>query len=352
MLVDRLSVPIVLAPLAGGPSTPELTAAVSGAGGLGFLASGYLSPEQMRQSIERVRELTDAPFGVNVFVVAAAAAAAAPAAAGAYREYLERVSAWARRRGLQTGEPRFDDDGFEQKLELLCERPPAAVSFTFGCPPAATIDALKDAGAEVWVTVTTVSEAMQAVQAGAQTLVVQGAEAGGHRAAFDDADAEVVPVGLLALLALVRAQLDAPLVATGGIADAATVAAVLAAGARAAQVGTAFMLCPEAGTGEAQRRAMRWGRPTELTRAFTGKLARGIRNEFLIEHRGAPSAYPQIHHLTAPMRRQARERGDAEAINLWAGEAYALARELPAAELVAELAAGARSRSEAPLSNQ
>jgi nitronate monooxygenase len=171
--------------------------------------------------------------------------------------------------------------------------------------------------------------------------VVQGVEAGGHRGSFDDAAAGYV--GLLALLQLVGAASDLPLVATGGIASGRGIAAVLAAGAAAAQLGTAFMLTPEAATSRAHREALRGGRPTALTRAFTGRTARGIQNRFMREHQAdAPAGYPEVHHLTAPVRAAARERGDAEGFHLWAGEAYPLAREEPAGELVRRLADEAR----------
>ncbi|MDQ6746291.1 MAG: nitronate monooxygenase, partial [Actinomycetota bacterium] len=130
----------------------------------------------------------------------------------------------------------------------------------------------------------------------------------------------------------------------GGIATGAAVAAVLAAGARGAQLGTAFMLCPEAGTAPGHRAALASSRETTLTRAFTGRLARGIRNTFIDEHeRHAPIAYPELHHLTAPLRARARERGDAESVNLWAGQTHALALELPAAEVLSRLAEDARA---------
>jgi nitronate monooxygenase len=144
--------------------------------------------------------------------------------------------------------------------------------------------------------------------------------------------------GLLALLQLVRATAEIPLVATGGIATGDGLAAVLAAGARAAQLGTAFLLCPEAGTAAAHREAIASDRPAELTRAFTGRLARGVRNSFMAEHADAPAAYPEIHYATAPLRKQAREEGNMEMINLWAGEAHALARPVPAAEVVRDIA--------------
>ena len=170
---------------------------------------------------------------------------------------------------------------------------------------------------------------------------MQGAEAGGHRGSFEDRE-DRVDYGLLALLQLVRARTDLPLVATGGIATGEGVAAVLAAGAAAAQVGSAFMRSPEAGTSPAQRAAHATTQPTGLTRAFSGRLARGIVNRLQAEHSGdAPMAYPEIHHVTSPLRAAARRAGDAELINLWAGEAHELAEERPAGEIVAALAAGA-----------
>jgi nitronate monooxygenase len=171
--------------------------------------------------------------------------------------------------------------------------------------------------------------------------VVQGVEAGGHRGSFDEAAPG--EVGLLALLQLVRAVSDLPLVATGGIATGRGIAAVLAAGAAAAQLGTAFMLTPEAATSPAHREALRGAGPTALTRAFTGRSARGIENRFMREHEAdAPHAYPEVHHLTAPVRAAARERGDAGGFHLWAGQAHPLAADLPAGELVRRLAAEAR----------
>ena len=326
-MLDRLSAPVVQAPLAGGASTPELAAAVSDAGGLGFLAAGYKTADAVHEDLKALRALTSSPFGVNVFVPGEGAADPAPAL-----RYAQRL----RDEGLDPGEPRWEDDAWEEKIELLLAERPAVASFTFGCPPAETIAALRDAGVEVWVTVTSPAEASLALEAGADALVAQGVEAGGHRGAFGpDTGGEY---GLLALLALLGGpDSPRPLVATGGIATAPTVAAVLAAGARAAQVGTAFMRCPEAGTAAPHREALARPGETRLTRAFTGKPARGIVNRFLTEHEDAPAAYPELHHVTAPVRAAARERGDAEEINLWAGQAHELAAELPAAEVVRRL---------------
>ena len=205
------------------------------------------------------------------------------------------------------------------------------------------MDRLQSSGSAVWVTVTTVGEARAAQRAGADALVVQGVEAGGHRGGFDDA--QPGDIGLLALLQLVQAAVNdgLPVVATGGLITGRGVAAVLACGAAAAQLGTAFMLCPEAGTVSAHRDMIsRDDAPTALTRAFTGRTARGIINRFLQDHAEAPSAYPEIHHLTAPLRAAARTRGDTDSFHLWAGQAHALAKPLPAADLVVRLATEAR----------
>jgi nitronate monooxygenase len=334
VILDELPVPIVLAPLAGGPSTPRLTAAVSEAGGLGFLAAGYLTTDALRIRLDEVRALTRRPIGVNLFVPGR------PAAPETIARYTARIADEAARAGAGLGEPRFEDDEWQPKLDLLTAAPVPVVSFTFGCPSADVVERLHSAGSEVWVTVTRENEAVQAVEAGADALVVQGAEAGGHRAAFVDDPADRADgIGLLSLLQLVRRAVDVPLVATGGIATGAGIAAVLAAGAAAAQLGTAFLRCPEAGTSPVHRQALASATPTAMTRAFTGRLARGMRNRFLDEHSDdAPVAYPEIHHVTAPLRQAARAAGGPDLVNLWAGQAHSLAREVPAGELVGVLA--------------
>jgi nitronate monooxygenase len=317
-MLERLALPIVGAPLAGGPSTPALAAAVSSAGGLGFVAAGYKTPEAMAEDIAAVRALTGAPFGVNVF--AAAPTEGEPGAVEAYARRLGSAAA-----GVEPGAPRSDDDGFDAKVAILLADPVPVVSFTFGCPAPDLVARLRDAGSEVWVTVTDVAEASEAAAAGADALVVQGVEAGGHR-------------GLLALLQLVRAAVDLPLVATGGLATGRAIAAVLAGGAVAAQVGSAFLCCPEAGTSAVHREALLRGGDTALTRAFTGRTARGIANRFMREHgEHAPAAYPAVHYVTAPIRAHGRAASDPDLVNLWAGQAHALAREVPAAQLVREL---------------
>lgn len=323
---------IVLAPLAGGPSTPELAVAVANAGGLPFLAAGYLAPPAFSEQLAHVRALTDEPFGVNIFVLRERRVDTAAVAA-----YADELCAEARERGVEPGEPHFDDDGFDTKLSLALEAGAAIVSFTFGCPSAADLERVRAAGSESWLTVTNVAEARAAVEAGAAALIVQGAEAGGHRGTWND-DHEV-DVPLLELVRAIAATVELPLVATGGIADRTGVIATLDAGAVAAQIGSAFLLAPEAGTSEPHRRAIAAAGETAVTRAFTGRRARGIVNGFMRRHPDAPSAYPHIHHLTAPLRAAARAAGDSDGINLWAGTSHALARAEPAAAIVERLRA-------------
>ena len=340
MILDRIGVPIVLAPLAGGPSTPELAAAVSNAGGLGFLAAGYLTADSLRERIASVRDMTTGPVGVNLFVPGRETAPEPVA------DYAAAVAATAAEAGVELGAARFDDDSWDAKLALLLEDPPPVISFTFGCPDSSVISAIQAAGSEAWVTVTTPAEAEHAAAAGADVLVTQGAEAGGHRGGFTDdpADDATGGIGLLSLLQLVRAKTGLPLVAAGGISTGASVAAVLSAGALAAQLGTAFLRSPEAGTAPVYRAALARPGPTAMTRAFTGRLARGIRNRFLDEYSpGAPAAYPYVHYLTAPLRAAGRSAGNPDLVNLWAGQTYELSSERPAGEIVVLLASEART---------
>jgi nitronate monooxygenase len=331
-VLSGLALPVVQAPMAGGPSTPALAAAVNRGGGLGFLAAGYLSPQRLGEDIEALLGLTDRPFGVNLFV--GGGYAADPARVQAY---AQRLTADAQRAGVRLGDPRFDDDSYATKLELVRDRAVAVVSFTFGLPPRPAVDELHGAGSEVWLTVTSPAEAQQAADRGADALIVQGVEAGGHRGVFVDDDAQS-DLTLLSALQLVRASVDLPLVAAGSIMTGSALAAVLALGATAGQVGTAYLRSTEAGTSAAQRAATATDSPTVLTRAFSGRLARGIVNRWHREHGdAAPRAYPEIHHLTSPLRAHGRSAGDPDLINLWAGQAHRLAQERSAEEITRQL---------------
>jgi len=304
--------PVVLAPMAGGPATPALVAAVP----FGFLAAGYLSAAELERDMD---ELGDRAFGVNLFV---------PTPDDADPD---AIAAYAERIGGDPANARWSDDDWDAKLAVVQRRPPAVVSFTFGCP---SRDVVASLASEVWCTVTSVEEAAIAEAAGVDVLVAQGAEAGGHQSTFDDADGERTP--MLELVRRIAGSL--PVVAAGGISTRALVEAALEAGAVAAQIGTAFLLADEAGTSDPHRRALAGDGPTALTRAFSGRRARGIVNEFMREHDAhAPRGYPQVHYLTSPLRAKARAAGDAERINLWAGTGYRDAIAAPAAEIAASL---------------
>jgi nitronate monooxygenase len=323
-----LDVPIVGAPLAGGPSTPALAAAVSNAGGLGFLAAGYKSAATVEAELAALRQLTERPIGLNLFFPDRTTTDERAIAA-----YLERMRAEGERYGVAPGEPRWTDDDWTAKLELARRARPAVVSVTFGCPEREVVHELQASGCLVWCTVTSGAEASRAEAAGVDALVVQGAEAGGHQGSFEDDGTEPLP--LLALLDEVARAAGLPLIAAGGIATGAGIAAVLGAGAAAAQIGTALLLSDEAGTSAPHREALRAREPTQLTRAFTGRTARGIVNRFLREHDPfAPRGYPELHYVTAPIRAAARAQGDPDGINLWAGTGYRQARGGSAGELV------------------
>jgi nitronate monooxygenase len=330
----ELEVPVVGAPMAGGPSTPELAAAVSDAGGLGFLAGGYKTAAKVAAEIAGVRAVTSAPFGVNLFVVEPYEPDAD--ALDAYRRSLEPEAA---RLGAELGGPRWDDDDWQAKLDLVLDLRPDVVSFTFGCPSSEVLRRLAERSVLATVTVTSVAEAREAVARGAASLSVQGPDAGGHRGTWDlEAEPDATP--LLDLVSGVVAAVEVPVVAGGGVASAADVAAVTGRGALAAQVGTAYLLADEAGTNPVHRAALgdsAWA-DTALTRAYTGRWARGLANRFMAEHADAPVGYPHLHHLTAPLRAAAAAAGDAQVAHLWAGTRHAGARTAPAVEITRSLA--------------
>ena len=331
--LDRLRVPVVAAPMAGGASTPRLAAAVSDAGGLGFLAAGYASADAVARQMAEVRALTAAPFGVNVFVPEAAADRDATLA------YAARLRPLAERFGVAPlPDPRDDDDGWDAKLALLERDPVAVVSLTFGLPSPDAVARLHAVGTGVWASVASVPDAVAAASLGVDALVVQGKEAGGHRATVRCADAPN-DLGTDALLRAVRAVTSVPLVATGGIADAEGVRSALATGATAVQCGTAFLLTPEAGTSAVHRAALRdpGFASTVVTRCFTGRPARGLANRWTDEFPDAPSAYPLVHQVTRPLRAAAAAAGDAQYVHLWAGTRWRSAMDAPAAQVLRAL---------------
>ncbi|SNT37759.1 nitroalkane oxidase [Bacillus sp. OK838] len=330
MFKDLLRYPIIQAPMAGGASTPRLAASVSNVGGLGFLAAGYKSAEQMKDEIGQTRNLTQRPFGVNVFVPGNEVVD--ETLLFAYREKIEKE---AKNVGAEIGKADSDDDDWENKLTALKEARVDVVSFTFGCPAEDVIRELQSVGSLIVVTVTNLQEAKRAAGAGADVLCVQGIEAGGHRASFENGTED--DYGLLVLIRMIENELKLPIIAAGGLMHGKDIAAVLAAGATAAQLGTAFLRCPESGASPVHKAAL--GNPrftqTSVTRAFSGRRARGLVNHFLREYDSiAPVAYPYVHHMTMQMRKAAGQKNNPELMALWAGQGYKLSRELPAAELM------------------
>lgn len=333
-----LAVPVIGAPMAGGPTTPRLAAAVSEAGGLGFLAAGYLSAERFAEHIAEARSLTAGPLGVNLFVPQGCVATTAEL--DGYRRALTPL---AERFGVQPGEPYPDDDAWQAKLEVVANSRPDVASFTFGCPSPQVLSRLGDLGILTMVTVTSRAEARTAVGAGAGALVAQGWEAGGHRSVF--APDQRPPQNSLDSLLAEVAGLGVPVVGAGGVGDAAAVARVLAGGAVAVQVGTALLLSDEAATRPLHRDALRDGRFTDtvVTRCFTGRYARSLVNDFVVEYDAvAPLGYPQVHQITGPIRSAAVAAGDPQYTSLWAGTSWRTTRGGPAAEVVAALARGAQ----------
>ncbi|WP_448851191.1 NAD(P)H-dependent flavin oxidoreductase [Corynebacterium sp. 335C] len=325
--------PLVGAPMAGGPTTPGLVAAVTRAGGLGMLAAGYLSPAALGDAIAATRDLLgDFPFGVNVFVPG-------EDSPGGWAEYRDRLADAFPGVDLPTL-PEWSDDGYQDKIALLTglDRPVDLVTFTFGLPAVCDVERLHQAGSLVGVTVTNAGDARAAADTGADVVVAQGAGAGGHQSTFavgaDAPEAETAEV-----VAAVAGAVDVPVIAAGGVCCRRDAAALIEAGASAVAVGTLLLTAEEAGTRPAHREALLAGdRPTVMTRCFSGRPARALANAFTDAHDdAAPAAYPHVHYLTSPIRTAAGAEGDAENINLWAGTGYRGCSEAPAAEILASL---------------
>jgi nitronate monooxygenase len=337
--VGRLGIrlPIVGAPMGGGPSTPALVAAVSEAGGLGSLAGGYLSPDRLRADIGAVRAATSKPFAVNLFVPSPVEPSPEEieAALAALEPYRMELGLPAR---LTATGPWSED--FDAQVDVVVEERVPVTSFTFGLLPAAAVPALHGAGSLLVGTATTVEEAVAVAASGADLVCAQGNEAGAHRGTFLG-DAGHALIGTLALVPQVCDAVDIPVLAAGGIMDGRGVAAVLGLGAGAAQLGTAFLRCPEAGTAAPYRRALTTATETAtaVTAAITGQAARGIENRLMRELEGvAVPPYPVMHTLTAELRRRAAECDEPDLMSLWCGQGIRLATELPAGELVRRLA--------------
>jgi len=329
--------PVIQAPMGGGPSTPALVAAVSNAGGLGSLGAPYLTPQQILEAVAEVRRLTSKAFNVNLF-------------AGGYRNeslvdpkpMLAVLAAIHAELGLPAPEvPALPPDPFEAQLEAVLEARPPIFSFTFGIPSAAQIARLKSRGIAILGTATTVAEARLLEEAGVDGIVAQGAEAAAHRGTFA-APFEASMVPTLELVRGIAAALPLPVAASGGLMDGRDIAAALRAGAAAATLGTAFLACPESGASATYKEAILAARSdtTVITRAFSGRPARGLANRFiadLADKEAAILPYPLQNALTRAMRAEAARRGVSGLLSLWAGTGVARARAIPAGELVRQI---------------
>lgn len=328
-----LRLPLVAAPMAGGPSTPALVAAAGSAGALGFLAAGYKTASAVAAEIAEVRGLARTPFGVNLFVPTAE-----PAPTGAVDAYRGALGPLAAALGVSLSpQVEADDDDWDAKVDLVVAARVPVVSFTFGLPPAEVVGRLRTAGSCVLASVASAPDVARAAALGVDGVVLQGTEAGGHRATLSPAEE---PNDLSALSMLPDAVgHGVPVVAAGGFSTGGQIAAALAAGAAAAQLGTALLLTPEAGTSAAYRAGLVSPGLTEtvVTRAFTGRPARALANAFVADYPDAPAAYPEVHQLTAALRRAAARAGDIQHTHFWAGTGWRLARAEPAAAVLARL---------------
>lgn len=329
-----LAVPVILAPMAGGPSTPRLAATVTNAGGVGFIAGGLLTAEGLAERIDAARKLTSGPLGVNLFVPQPSAGSQEQ-----FEAYATALADEAEHYGVGLGKACYDDDNWAAKLAVVHDLRPQVVSFTFGLPAIGECGRLKDAGITTAATVTTVGEAEKAIARGVDALVAQGPRAGGHRATFNPA-VQPPDEPLDSLLAALAARVEAPVVAAGGLTTADDVQRVIGAGAVAAQLGTVFLLADEAGTNSVHRAALRDPAFTEtvVTRAFTGRYARSLRNRFIDEHEAqAVFGFPEVGKLTAPLQAASVKAGDPQGTSLWAGTGFQRAEADAAARIMEKL---------------
>lgn len=329
--------PIIQGPMGGGPSTPELVAAVSNAGGLGSLGAAYQTPEQITDTIRRIRTLTSRPFNINLF--AGGWSTDQSCDPGSMLSLLAEVH---EKLGLTPPvAPTPVPDPFPAQLEAVLDARPHVFSFTFGVPDRDAMSRLKSRGIVILGTATTVGEARRLEQAGVDAIVAQGAEAGAHRGTFlDSFDSSMVPT--LELVRIVTNAVRLPVIATGGLMDGRDIVAALKAGASAAQLGTAFLPCPESGASDVYKRAILAATEdtTVVTRAFSGRPARGLKNAFITsldDKQGHILGYPLQNALTRSMRTAAAQRGVPDYLSLWAGQGVARARAMPAGDLVARL---------------
>lgn len=332
-----LRVPVMQAPMAGGPGGPELVAACSAAGALGALGFAYTQPDDMKKQVAFVRSKTDRPFSIDLRV-SSSSEAIDP---GAQRAALEAVAKYYTELGLPSPEPvglPYAPE-LDAQITAVLEIRPRVFTTHLGALAKNRVDALRSAGILVGGTATCIAEARRLESQGYDFVIAQGGEAGGHRGTYlrDAADSLT---GTLALTRAIVRAVQLPVVAAGGIMDGAGIAAVLALGAQAASLGTAFIPCPESGAPKIHKDSLLAAREddTRVTEKFSGKPARGLANRFMKEMERAPQLeYPAQNKLTGPLRQASARVGKADFVAMWAGQGAAMSRALPAAELISAL---------------
>lgn len=353
--------PIIQAPLAGGGDTPDLVAAVSNAGGLGFIGAAYLTPEQIASTAAAVRAKTSRRFGINLFAPQKDGSRLSAVGNRLHQHQLQtqamlrRLAPYFAEVGLSAPAAQASGDNagaesqvanaerhFSAQLAAALESGASCFSFTFGLLPPNAVAMIKEKKMFLIGTATTVQEALQLEQLGVDAIVTQGSEAGGHRGTFATDFAQGM-VGTISLVPQVVDAVRVPVIASGGVMDGRGIVAALALGAQAVQMGTAFLTCDEAGVPDVYKQAILNAREdqTRITRAFSGRPARGIVNRFMTEideDEGSIPDFPIQNTLTRPLRTAAAKQGRAEFLSLWAGQGVRLARRQSAAELIDRLA--------------
>ncbi len=334
----NIKYPIIQAGMAGGITTPELVAAVSNAGGLGTLGAGYMTPDQLRSSILKVKQLTNKPFGVNLFI---------PEIQDVSEEEIEKANEWLRpfREQLNISEipkvKKTTESIFEKQIEIIMEEQVPVCSFTFGIPSKETVQQLKKRKIVMIGTATTVKEAIANEENGMDMVVVQGSEAGGHRGTFMSSFEDAM-IGTMALVPQTVDHVEIPVIAAGGIMDGRGVLAALVLGAQAVQMGTAFVTSLESGVTKSHKEAILNSNEeqTVVTSTFSGKPARGIRNEFILKmmkHEKELPKYPIQNTLTTSIRREAAKQKRTEWMSLWCGQNSRSSQYQTASETISDI---------------
>jgi nitronate monooxygenase len=332
-----LSVPVIAAPMAGGPSTVELAIACSAAGALGSLGCAVTAPEDMKKQAAAIRARTDKPFGINLFV----SSQPASIAPGAQKAAIEALAGYYAELGLPAPQPAaapYAPD-LDQQLAAVEAIRPRVFTVHLGPLQRERVEKLKKQDILLGGSANCVAEAQRLESLGFDFVIAQGGEAGGHRGNYLRDPYESL-TGTLALTRMIVRAVKLPIVAAGGIMDGEGIAAVLALGAQAAQLGTAFLSCPESGASPVHKETLLklTEDETRVTENFSGKPARGLANRFVREMQDAPQlAFPAQNRITGPLRQASAKAGKPDFVALWAGQAAALSRALPAAELIARL---------------